>query len=73
VPFHYNPSYGIVNASVGLLRRDIGESRKNLTVSLYAKNLLDSKKIIQYPSVFQVEEGYTVQPLTIGLSVSLLQ
>jgi outer membrane receptor protein involved in Fe transport len=73
VPFHYNPAYGIVNASVGFLRRNLGESRKNLTVSLYAKNLLDSKKIIQYPSVFQVEEGYTVQPLTIGLSVSLLQ
>jgi len=73
VPFHYNPAYGILNASIGVLQRDVGESGKKLTLSLYAKNLLNSQKIIQYPSVFQVEEGYTVQPLTVGLSVSLLQ
>jgi outer membrane receptor protein involved in Fe transport len=73
VPFHYNPPYAILNASVGLLSRNVGADRRTLTVSLYAKNLLDSKRIIQYPSVFQVEEGYTVQPLTVGLSVSLLQ
>ena len=72
VPFHYNPSYGILNSSVGLLKRNFDGGKKTLSVSLYAKNLLASKKIIQYPSVFQVEEGYTVQPLTIGLAVSLL-
>jgi hypothetical protein len=57
---------------VGLLKRNFDGGKKTLSVSLYAKNLLASKKIIQYPSVFQVEEGYTVQPLTIGLAVSLL-
>jgi iron complex outermembrane receptor protein len=73
VPFHYNPSYGLLNASIGLTQKNFAEGNKTLTTSLYAKNLLASKKIIQYPSVFQVEEGYTVQPLTIGLYVSLLQ
>jgi outer membrane receptor protein involved in Fe transport len=73
VPFHYNPSYGVLNASVGLMQKNFSGGRKTLSVSLYAKNLLNSTKIIQYPSVFQVEEGYTVQPLTVGLSVSLLQ
>jgi len=73
VPFHYNPSYGVLNASIGLAQKNFAEGNKTLTASLYAKNLLASKKIIQYPSVFQVEEGYTVQPLTIGLYVSLLQ
>jgi hypothetical protein len=62
-----------LNASIGLAQKNFAEGNKTLTASLYAKNLLASKKIIQYPSVFQVEEGYTVQPLTIGLYVSLLQ
>jgi iron complex outermembrane receptor protein len=73
VPFHFNPSYGILNASIGLAQRNFAEGHKTFTASLYAKNLLASKKITQYPSVFQVEEGYTVQPLTVGLYLSLLQ
>jgi iron complex outermembrane receptor protein len=72
VPFHYNPSYGILNSSVGFAQKNFSGG-KTLTLSVYAKNLLASHRIIQYPSVFQVEQGYTVQPLTIGLGVSLLQ
>jgi iron complex outermembrane receptor protein len=73
VPFHYNPSYGVLNSSVGWAQKSFGGGSKTLTVSVYAKNLLASHKIIQYPSVFQVEEGYTVRPLTVGLYVSILQ
>jgi iron complex outermembrane recepter protein len=64
LPNQYSPGYGIVNLNVGL-KRDM------LTVGLYAKNLLDWKNIIQYPSVLSVPEGYTVRPLTIGLTASI--
>jgi hypothetical protein len=42
-------------------------------MALYAKNLLASHEIIQYPAVFQVQEGYTARPQTIGVTISLLQ
>jgi iron complex outermembrane recepter protein len=73
VPFHYNPSYGVLDGSFGYMKENFGGGRKTLTLSLYVKNALASSKIIQYPSVFQVEEGYTVRPLTAGFTVSLLQ
>jgi outer membrane receptor protein involved in Fe transport len=60
---HWSPNYGILNANFGVVH-------KKLTVGLYAKNLLDKKKIIQYPSVNTVQEGYTVRPLTAGITAS---
>jgi outer membrane receptor protein involved in Fe transport len=56
----YSPGYGIVNLNLGF-------THDKLTVGLYAKNLLNWKGIIQYPSVNSVPEGYTVRPLTMGV------
>jgi outer membrane receptor protein involved in Fe transport len=64
VPNHWSPNYGILNLNVGI-------TQKKLSVGLYAKNLLDSKKVIQFPSVNTVQEGYTVRPLTIGVTGSM--
>lgn len=59
----YSPGYGIVNLNVGL-------SLNKLTVGIYAKNLLNWKNIIQYPSVNSVPEGYTVRPATVGITAT---
>ena len=56
----FQPAYGILNMSAGV-------TRNGLSLSLYAKNLLNWKNIIQYPSVNSVQEGYTVRPMTVGL------
>jgi outer membrane receptor protein involved in Fe transport len=37
--------------------------------SLFAKNLLDNKTILQSPQINSVQEGYTLRPQTIGLSL----
>jgi outer membrane receptor protein involved in Fe transport len=58
---YYNPSYGVLNASVSL-------ETENYDVSLYAKNLNDDQTIIQRPELNTVIEGYTVWPLTVGVS-----
>ena len=60
----FSPNYGVLNLNVGV-------TRKKLTVGVYAKNLVDSKKIIQYPSVNSVQEGFTLRPMTVGLTASL--
>jgi outer membrane receptor protein involved in Fe transport len=60
----FSPGYGIVNLNLGV-------KRGALTVGLYAKNLLNWKNVIQYPSVNTVQEGYTVRPLTIGINALL--
>jgi iron complex outermembrane receptor protein len=60
----FQPGYGVVNLSVGF-------ARDKLSVALYAKNLLDWKNIIQYPSVNSVQEGYTVRPATWGITATL--
>jgi iron complex outermembrane receptor protein len=73
VPVHYNPGYGILNLALGILQHDVGSEHHTLRVSLYAQNALDNHRTIQYPSVFQVQEAYTVRPLTVGFTVSLLQ
>jgi hypothetical protein len=73
VPVHYNPGYGILNLAFGFKQFDFGSQHHTLTLSLYAQNVLDNHRTIQYPSVFQVQEAYTVRPLTVGISVSLLQ
>jgi outer membrane receptor protein involved in Fe transport len=64
VTHHYSPAYGVMNLSLGLIH---GKT----TFSLYAKNLLNNQKIIQYPSVNTVQEGYTMRPLTIGVTASM--
>jgi outer membrane receptor protein involved in Fe transport len=63
LPHVFQPGYGIVNLNVGI-------TRERLTAGLYAKNLLNWKNIIQYPSVNSVQEGYTVRPMTIGVTAA---
>ena len=64
-PNYNNPAYGVVNGSVGLM---LGHTQ----ISLYVKNLLDNRTIIQSPEINTVIEGYTVHPRTIGLSAKLV-
>ena len=61
LPHVFQPGYGIVNLSTGF-------TRDKLSVSLYVKNLLNWKNVIQYPSVNSVQQGYTVRPATYGLT-----
>ncbi|ESQ90500.1 hypothetical protein ABENE_12320 [Asticcacaulis benevestitus DSM 16100 = ATCC BAA-896] len=57
------PSYSVVNTNFGL-------SYKDLTLSVYVKNLLDDQTIIQKPSVLFITQGLTVWPRTVGMSLS---
>jgi outer membrane receptor protein involved in Fe transport len=59
-----NKQYGIANASIGMTWDN------GLEVQLYAKNLFDSVTVIREPTIADVTEAYTVQPLTIGLKIS---
>jgi outer membrane receptor protein involved in Fe transport len=61
---YYNPSYGVLNASVGI-------ETETYDVSLYAKNLGDDRTIIQRPELNTVIEGYTVRLLTIGVTAKV--
>jgi len=63
-PAYSQPSYGVVNGSVGV-------TAGPYEVSLYAKNLGNNDKIIQHPSINFVSEGYTLRPLTVGLRGSM--
>ncbi len=60
-PDYYNPSYGVLNASVSV-------TASKYEVSLYAKNLNGDQKIIQTPEINTVVEGFTVRPRTIGVT-----
>lgn len=60
----FQPAYGILNMSTGF-------THDGLSVSLYAKNLLNWKNIIQYPSINSVQEGYTVRPMTVGITATM--
>ena len=64
LPNLFQPGYGIVNLNVGF-------TLDKLSVGLYAKNVLNWKNVIQYPSVNSVQEGYTVRPMTIGITAIL--
>ena len=64
LPHVFQPGYGILNMSVGF-------TRDKLSVGLYAKNVLNWKNIIQYPSVNSVQEAYTVRPMTIGITATM--
>jgi outer membrane receptor protein involved in Fe transport len=63
-PNYHNPSYGVLNASVGFVARVF-------EVTAYAKNLSNDRKIIQQPEINTVYEGYTVRPRTVGITVKL--
>ncbi|MBS0394752.1 MAG: TonB-dependent receptor [Proteobacteria bacterium] len=63
-PDHERPSYGSLQASLGV---DVG----SLQVSLYGTNLLNESKTIQRPSLLFLEEAYTLRPRTIGLMASM--
>ncbi len=60
-PNYYDPAYGVLNGSVGV-RAD------TLEISAYVKNLADDKTIIQRPVINSVSEGYTLRPITFGLT-----
>jgi outer membrane receptor protein involved in Fe transport len=62
-PAYINPSYAVVNGSIGI---DTG----SFQVSLYGKNLANNQTIIQRPNVADVYEGYAVRPLTIGINIA---
>lgn len=61
---YYNPSYGVLNASVGV-------ETETYDLALYVKNLGDDRTIIQRPQLNTVIEGYTMRPLTVGVSAKL--
>lgn len=63
-PNFQDPAYSVLNLSVG------AELRGGWTASLYARNLLDNKIIIQRPVINSLTEAYTLRPLTIGLNVT---
>jgi hypothetical protein len=44
---------------------------KKTEFSVYAKNALNNQTIIQRPEVNTVFEGYTVRPLTVGVTAKL--
>ena len=59
-PAYNYPEYSIMNASAGL-------TRSNVTVSVYAKNLLNDQKIIQRVTIELLEDAYVPRPRTIGV------
>ncbi len=61
-PNYNNPAYSVVNVNANL-------TLHGNQISLYVKNLLDNRTIIQSPEINTVVEGYTVHPRTIGVSV----
>lgn len=61
-PSYINPSYHVVNLALG-----VNFSRYEL--SLFAKNLLDDRTVLQSPQVNTVTLGYTLRPLTAGIEL----
>jgi iron complex outermembrane recepter protein len=60
-PDYSRPAYSILNGSLGV-------NVHGYEISLFAKNLLDDKKIIQRPALLFEPEAYTVRPFTAGLA-----
>jgi iron complex outermembrane recepter protein len=60
-PGYINPAYSVVNLSTGV---NVG----NLEIALFAKNLFNDKTILQSPLIDGEIQGYTLRPLTVGLS-----
>lgn len=61
-PDFSRPVYSVLNGSVGV-------NLHGFEISLFAKNLLDDKKIIQRPALLFQPEAYTVRPFTAGLGI----
>lgn len=61
-PSYINPAYHVVNAALGV-------SFDRYEVSVFAKNLLNDKTILQSPTVNTVTMGYTLRPLTAGIAL----
>jgi outer membrane receptor protein involved in Fe transport len=61
-PDYRQPEYSVMNGSFGI-------TRGAYEISIFAKNLLDSKKIIQVPSLLFTPEAYTLRPLTAGVLI----
>jgi iron complex outermembrane recepter protein len=59
-PGYRQPEYSVMNGSIGF-------SYRAYEISIFAKNLLNSSKVIQVPSLLFVPEAYTLRPLTIGV------
>ncbi len=62
-PDYARPGYGDIGASIGLIWNHV-------QWQLYGKNLADNQKVIQHPNLLSVNQGYTLRPLTVGLSAS---
>jgi outer membrane receptor protein involved in Fe transport len=60
---YYNPSYGVLNASINL-------SKGKYEVLLYVKNLLNDQTLIQTPEINTVYQGYTVHPRVFGVTLA---
>lgn len=61
-PSYINPSYHVVNLTMGL-------NFDRYQLSLFAKNLLDDRTVLQSPQVNTVTLGYTMRPLTLGVEL----
>jgi outer membrane receptor protein involved in Fe transport len=61
LPNYENAAYGIVNAQLGV-------NDEKWKIYLFAKNLLNDHTIYQQPTDSSITEGYTVRPLTVGIS-----
>ena len=59
---YIDPSYDVVNLNVGV-------NVRQFEISVFAKNLLDNKTILQSPTVNSVTMGYTLRPMTVGLAL----
>ncbi|HEX7853968.1 MAG TPA: TonB-dependent receptor [Sphingobium sp.] len=60
-PDYDRAAYTVVNATVGI-------ETDRFDISLFARNLLDERKVIQSPQVVFVRQGLIVRPRTIGIS-----
>jgi outer membrane receptor protein involved in Fe transport len=60
-PSYINPAYSVVNLSTGV---NVGK----FEIALFAKNLFDDRTILQSPLIDGEIQGYTLRPLTVGLS-----
>jgi outer membrane receptor protein involved in Fe transport len=62
-PDYAIPQYGVLNGSIGV-------KTDTLEVSLYAKNAANEQKVIQHPVINTVFEGYTLRPVTVGVTAT---
>jgi len=61
-PSYLNPAYHVVNLAMGV-------KYDRYELSLFAKNLLDDRTVLQSPQVNTVTLGYTLRPLTVGVEL----